>query len=465
VNDVSSVRDVLIKYYGFPAENITVLTNSQATKANIEKSLAAYTDPKKVGPDDRVLIYFSGHGQTVKIPTGGDLGFLIPSDAEIQLDDADNAAPYLATCLQMSTLWNLIDSTAAKHALLIADACYSGILARGRGSAEKISDEFMARLAAKPARQVMTAGGAGEQSFEDQKYGHGMFTQKLLEELKARATKPGDAFMAADLYSTVKVAVGNLTNAKQNPQMHDFATEGQFLFITTDGKPVNPLPQGSTVVSTGGTPPAPAEPRPTGKKRAVVMEIDVRGISGLPSGFDERLTQILSFGLNKLIDREKIAIIERRDLELINEHQGLTGGHSDTKMPGADIIISASVKDFKINELSTGGGNNPVGKVLGGIFGNKKPKLPGGVEVSKKDAIIVLDVRAINAKNGETVARFDSTGKESVTGFEFTDLPGAMRSFQFSQKYFSDNPVGKALKTALNNAVDQMAKEIERAKI
>jgi len=68
-------------------------------------------------------------------------------------------------------------------------------------------------------------------------------------------------------------------------------------------------------------------------------------------------------------------------------------------------------------------------------------------------------------KTGETVARFDSTGKESITDVEVTDLPGVFKTFQFSQKYFSDNPVGKALKSALNNAVDQMAKEIERAKI
>src|SRR5688500_1262850 len=73
VNDVKAVREVLIKSYGFPAGNITLLLDSDATKSGIEKAMAKLSDTGKVGPDDRILIYFSGHGMTVKIPTGGDL--------------------------------------------------------------------------------------------------------------------------------------------------------------------------------------------------------------------------------------------------------------------------------------------------------------------------------------------------------------------------------------------------------
>src|SRR5205085_7090229 len=110
-----------------------------------------------------------------------------------------------------------------------------------------------------------------------------------------------------------------------------------------------------------------------------------------------------------------------------------------------------------------GGNNNPLAKIGGGIFGKKAPKLPGGVTVTRKEALITLDVKAINAKTGDTVARFDSTSKEAITdvGLE-NDM---FRGFELSNKYFSDNPVGKALKTALNKAVDQLAKEVEKAKI
>ena len=83
--------------------------------------------------------------------------------------------------------------------------------------------------------------------------------------------------------------------------------------------------------------------------------------------------------------------------------------------------------------------------------------------MARKEALVTLDIKAINAKNGETVARFDSTGKEAVTdvGLE-NDM---FRGFEMSTKYFDENPVGKALKTALNKAVDQLAKEVEKARI
>ncbi len=460
VNDVKGMRDMLIKSYGFPAENITVLTDSQATKSGIETAMAKLSDTNKVGPDDRVLIYFSGHGMTVKIPTGGDLGFLIPSDAEVDLANAENAGPYMSSCVKMSTIWNTADAMPAKHVLFIADACYSGLMTAGRGGNEKITEAFMLRLASKPARQVLTAGGAGEESFEDPKYGHGMFTHKLLEELKARAAEPGDAFMVADLYSAVKVAVGNLTNAKQNPQMKDYNTEGQFLFITTGGKAVKPLPAGQPAAAT-----VPADvkatDRPSNKKRAVVMEISIAGISGnLPARFDEVLTGLLTFGLTNIVDREKVSVIDRKSLDLINEQRNLTG--SGDKIPGADILIAATVKDFKMSEVGIGGNKSPLGKI-GGLFG-KGPKLPGGITVSRKEALVTLDVKAISAKTGETLAQFQTIAKEAVTdvGLEFD---GLMRGFEVSSKFFDGNPVGKALKAALNKAVDQLAKEVEKAKV
>ena len=456
LNDVRGMKETLVKSYGFPAENIITLTNNQATKTGIEAAMAKFSDPARVSPDDRVLIYFSGHGQTVKMPTGGDHGFLIPSDAQVDLATADNASPYLTTCVKMSTLWGTADAIPAKHVLFIADACYSGLMAKSKGATEKLSEALMARLAAKPARQVMTAGGAGEESYEDPKFGHGMFTYKLLEELKARASTPGDAFMAGDLFNTVKIAVGNLTNAKQNPQMNHFDTEGQFLFVSTESKP------GTSPPATTPTPaPIAVSEKPSNKRRAVIMEINIAGISGnLPSRFDENLTNLLSIGLARMVNHERVSVLERKDLELINQQRNLTG--SDDKIPGADIIISASVKDFKLNEIGVGGRNNPLGR-LGGVLGGSRPRLPGGVTVARKEALVTLDIKAINAKTGETIGRFDSTGKEAVTdvGLE-NDM---FRGFELSTKYFDENPVGKALKTALNKAVDQLAKEVEKAKI
>ena len=82
---------------------------------------------------------------------------------------------------------------------------------------------------------------------------------------------------------------------------------------------------------------------------------------------------------------------------------------------------------------------------------------------------IGLAVKQVNAKTGDTVSRFDSTAKEAVgeVSVELGQLGvgGFMRNFEVSSKWFDSNPVGKALRAALNKAVDQLAKEVEKAKV
>ncbi len=253
VNDVTDLRQALVTHYGFPQENITVLTNDQATGANIRRQLAALVDRRKVKADDRILIYFSGHGQTIKLENGGDMGFLVPHDAEVDFSQADNPAPYLLTCLPMKQVWDYLDSTPAKHVLLLADACYSGLLAKPR-ALESISPEALPAIAGRRAVQVVTAGRRGEVSYEMSRFGHGAFTHKLLEELKARAGTAGDVFTATELYAAIKRAVANVSGGKQTPQMGDYGTEGDFIFITAT------RPAGTAPVKPSDAPPANAKP-------------------------------------------------------------------------------------------------------------------------------------------------------------------------------------------------------------
>ncbi len=241
VNDVNALKDVLVTLYGFPAENITVLTDEQATLEGIRTALAQVASKAQVGKDDRVLIYFSGHGQTVPTPDGGAKGFLIRVDAAVNLDDLSDPAPYLATCVPMDMVWETLDLCQAKHVLLIADACYSGLLAKTRtlvSAAPAPTTDLAAQVfAGKRARQVMTAGGQGETTVERAEWGHGAFTYKLLDELRGRARVPGAKFTTLELFAELRGAVMNATDGKQTPQLADKDTEGEFLF-TVPGAPI-----------------------------------------------------------------------------------------------------------------------------------------------------------------------------------------------------------------------------------
>ena len=91
-NDVRALREVLMEQYQFPESNITTLTNEQATYQNIRDRMGQLSDPGRIDENDCVLIYFSGHGQTVPLPREGNMGFILPHDADVDMDNVDSPA-------------------------------------------------------------------------------------------------------------------------------------------------------------------------------------------------------------------------------------------------------------------------------------------------------------------------------------------------------------------------------------
>lgn len=227
VKDATSLKDILVKSYGFPAKNVTLLTDEQATLTAIRQALAGLTDNTKVQPNDRVLIFFSGHGQTVPSANGGEMGFLIPADATVDLNNPENAGPYNASCLRMKEVWDYLEGCPAKHVLVIADACFSGLMVKSRGG---LSRESIAAMLSKPARQIMSAGDKGQKAVERTDLGHGVFTAKLLENLQKRLQDKGRVFTASQLYADLLEGVSNDTKGKQTPKFGSFDTDGEFLF-------------------------------------------------------------------------------------------------------------------------------------------------------------------------------------------------------------------------------------------
>jgi hypothetical protein len=77
VSDARSVQDALSRL-GFPLENIVVLLDEQATKQHIvADDMRGRTDL-----DDRLFVFFAGHGVTLDLPGGGQMGYLLPADGD-----------------------------------------------------------------------------------------------------------------------------------------------------------------------------------------------------------------------------------------------------------------------------------------------------------------------------------------------------------------------------------------------
>jgi metacaspase-1 len=64
VNDVTNMRDILIKYYGFEVDNIRVLTDARATKQGIFDRLHWLIQDAALG--DKLVFHYSGHGSQIR---------------------------------------------------------------------------------------------------------------------------------------------------------------------------------------------------------------------------------------------------------------------------------------------------------------------------------------------------------------------------------------------------------------
>ena len=270
VNDAHAIRDKLTGM-GFPDQNISMITDDQATKEQIERILGDELR-RKVSEDDRVFIFFAGHGQTEELPGGQREGYLIPVEG--------SRSDLFSTCISMTTVREFSRRISAKHVFYAIDACYSGLALMRSGGLDRTDRGYLQKISRFPARQLVTAGSAGEQVVE--KGGHGAFTNALLAALDGNADKypPFGVLTGSEIGDYLKPVVSMETNNAQTPQFGRIGPgEGEFLFILPDvvgthsptDEPPGPKPSGDPQGPGGigpGAPPTfdvPRSPRPSPK--------------------------------------------------------------------------------------------------------------------------------------------------------------------------------------------------------
>lgn len=222
-NDAKAVRDLLVQKYKFKPNNVFLLLNQDATRQNILSLLGdklANTDMVK--REDRVFVFYAGHGATRKLPSGRDLGYIIPVDADL--------TNYQGQAISMTNFQDVAEAIPAKHLLFVMDSCYSG-LALTRGGGMPASANYLQEIARRMAREMFTAGGADEQVADNGPNGHSVFTWTLLQALDGRADLNGDGVITAtELAAYVAPAVSSLS--RQTPAFGNMpgSEGGDFIF-------------------------------------------------------------------------------------------------------------------------------------------------------------------------------------------------------------------------------------------
>ena len=218
VSDATEIRDVLIHELSFPPDNITCLFDEEATRKNILKTYLSFTS-EDVEPDERIIVFFAGHGQT-RSGYKGEVGYLVPSDADIS---------DFSSFIRWDDLTRNADLIRAKHMLFIMDACYGGLaLTRNALSG---SSRFLKDMMLRYSRQVLTAGKADEVVADSggPLPDHSVFTGHLIEGLRGKAFTEQGVLTASSLMAYVYGKVATDKDSNQTPHHGHFDGDGDVI--------------------------------------------------------------------------------------------------------------------------------------------------------------------------------------------------------------------------------------------
>src|SRR3989338_5048636 len=222
VRDAKGVEQVLRERY--PVSKIITLYNEEATRDNIMKVLQG--DLATAGSDEAIFIYFAGHGITRSPQQQKKLGYQIPNDGSLEINEMHKNISMQQISSDISPL------IPAKHVLFIMDSCFGGLLLSTRGAGMEPSHKlsYLEEITREPVRQIITAGGESEEVLDGGLYGHSVFTGRLIESLKNNK----DFITAQELgLELEKKVYGDAMSSghKQRPQAGKIYGTGDFVFI------------------------------------------------------------------------------------------------------------------------------------------------------------------------------------------------------------------------------------------
>ncbi len=223
VRDVEGVASTLRHRYGF--DQVTVLRDGEATKAKIEQLIFRLTDPVVVGPNDSVMVYYSGHGHLDHNKSG----YWVPVDAE-----KDQIDTYLAN----SRIRELMAHLKCRHALFVSDACFSGALFGGRFRGlgdEKGSGSIAEEYEKFVSRWAFCAGRHDKKVYDGRPGWHSPFAEAILRELGENEQKKLHIGRLADRVAERTREI--YPQLAQASSIHDAGDDGgQFVFTLKDPK-------------------------------------------------------------------------------------------------------------------------------------------------------------------------------------------------------------------------------------
>ncbi|HTU90627.1 MAG TPA: caspase family protein [Gemmataceae bacterium] len=211
-NDVQRLRQTLVERAGLSSDYILQMTDGTAdrrpTLANLKRELPAFL--AKPAENDRVLVFFSGHGFLHNSKT-----YLVPRDFSLR-DPAGSALP-------LAEVRKALNDCKARVKFLILDCCHAG---NDKAIDDTLPSSAVAKAieAGKSVRNcvVLASCNEDEKSMEWGQRKQGVFTYWLCRGLEGAAADDNGRVTIAKLNSYVQERVSQTVeqefNGQQNPQ-------------------------------------------------------------------------------------------------------------------------------------------------------------------------------------------------------------------------------------------------------
>lgn len=188
VKDAQDFAKFLVEKENFAADHIKILLNEEASADQILDTIGDNWLPRRVLPEDLVLIYASTHGSPKEVDVAGE-NFLVASDTKVDR--------LFSSAIKLEDLAAAIKRrTGCKRIMLVLDACNSGAAAATGGKGIVRGQNFDLETIVGEGVVVLSSSSADQRSWESMRYPNGVFTRRLIEALQAKgtATSIDDAF-------------------------------------------------------------------------------------------------------------------------------------------------------------------------------------------------------------------------------------------------------------------------------
>ena len=216
LNDARDVAAVLQSnaYCGYQSDNVHLLLDDDATLSRVRSALASVAQAS--GPDDSVVIFFSGHGARLGDPAAESESILLP----VEFDWRRLAT----TSLSETEFSSALRQISAQRLLVLIDACHSGGVGSfkgwcvGGGPTRGFSEKSLGRLAQGSGRVLIASSRASEESTVFSEARNSVFTSHLLDVLRGRGRTSGDGVIRVfEIFNHVAEMVKREVPGRQHP--------------------------------------------------------------------------------------------------------------------------------------------------------------------------------------------------------------------------------------------------------